>query len=175
MLSLNSIIIALLAGLSLTISQSIALIANRVGRLRMIASVMISSSFYILSIAFLTFWIFLVSILFGNNYDLIELFNIICLAQIPYFFSILELTPYFGSPIHYILSVMSLWIIVSDISSINDELRIETLFVVMLGWGAVQVLTRVWPLKKLRKLEKFILGANLRFGKNWTLEHWLTK
>lgn len=155
--------IVLLAGLSGALGQSIVLFANRIKPRRMLASLLLSSLFFVVGFAFLTLSISLVGdYLFARSSSLAEMALVVGLGYAPRMFSFFTLTPYFGVVLNVILSLWSLLAVVTGVSLALGLGLSQAAVCGGLGWLLIQVTRRTvgWPIVWIsRSLQRSAAGV----------------
>jgi hypothetical protein len=136
-----ALILALLAGLSLEIGQSVVLFANGVPRQRFILCLLLLSIIFVggLLIWGASIWLiatYVVQVPIGPTDVVIA----VCLGQAPLLFGVLVLIPYLGSSIRRILEAYSLVVVIAALSAMFEIRPLVALSIGGLGW-ALQMVT----------------------------------
>lgn len=134
-------LLALLAGLSLTIGQSVILFANGVSRTRFVLCLLL---FAVVFVAGLLTWGVSIWVIatYGLRLSLPRdsIALAICLGQAPLLFGFLVLVPYLGSSIRRILEAYSLVIVLAALSALFEIRPLTAVAIGGLGW-ALETLT----------------------------------
>lgn len=142
-----SITIAMLAGISTLLGNSVVLFLNRIRGWRFAASLVINGISMVALFAVQAVVIAGIGYLItGDRLSLVNAARAVMLATAPLLFGFLELAPYLGPGIARVLqiwSLLALWVIVGVIYQVGYW---QALLVTGLGWGVMQGLS--WALAK---------------------------
>lgn len=135
--------VVFLAGLSQAIAQSLILFINRVKPLRFILSMAISALLFAFGYFFwaLSTWA-MKNLFYPPSIPFSSVQSALGFAYAPQLFSFLVALPYFGIPIHVILSIWSFLALLLGLSTSLELEVIDASFCGVLGWFIVQVLQR---------------------------------
>jgi hypothetical protein len=157
--------ILLLAGLSLTIGQSVTLFANRVSRERFVRALLLSASIFALSAALWAGSIWLIArLLFDLSSPFRHVLISVGLSYAPLLFGLFIFMPYLGNVLNHVLRI---WVLLVSIAAITSSanLRIgQALICVVLGWLVWQGLSSYVgkPIgRAIDALERRLLGTEL--------------
>ncbi|MEJ5247590.1 MAG: hypothetical protein WHS90_07470 [Caldilinea sp.] len=145
-------LIVLLAGLSESLGQSVALLLNRVRPRRFVLALSITTVSNVFGYLLWSLTIWSVGILLTQKeQDFREVAVVVGLAYAPQIFAFFELTPYLGN---LIWGVLSLWSMLAIVVALHYGLGLEpwqALLVSALGWVVMQALRRTvgWPILRL--------------------------
>jgi hypothetical protein len=140
-LLVTAIVLALLAGLSLSIGQSVVLFANGVSRRRFVLCLLLMAMVFIVGLLVWAGTIRLISTyLLPTQAAPGEILLAICLGQAPLLFGFLVLIPYLGSAIRRILEAYSLVIVVAALSAMFEIRPLIALLIGGLGWAIQNLL-----------------------------------
>ena len=146
-------LIVLLAGISESLGQSIALFLNHVRPQRFVLALSISTVSHIFGYLLWTLTIWSVgNWLAQSEQSWSTVAVVVGLAYAPQLFAFFELTPYLGN---LILGILSLWSMVAIVVALHYGLNMEpwqALLVSALGWTVMQALRRTVGLPILRSL-----------------------
>jgi len=135
--------VALLAGISLLLGQSVVLFLNRVKPGRFVTSLIVNGVLYALSLAVwgMTIWL-AGSILFEVNQPLGTVIRLIGLGSAPFIFGFLILMPYLGPFVARVLYVWSFLIILRAVEFTYQVSFWPAVICVGLGWLLMLLLSR---------------------------------
>jgi hypothetical protein len=137
--------VALLAGASLLLGQSVVLFANGVSRGRFLLSLAFNGIMFTLDIGLwsLTAWGIATS-WFGVDVPLSTVLMIVFLGTAPLLFSFLMVLPYLGTPIGWALQI---WAFLTILITVDTSLPLtiwEALLCTILGWVLIEIINRAF-------------------------------
>jgi hypothetical protein len=142
-----SVTIAVLAGASTLLGNSVVLFLNRVRGWRFAISLLLNglgfAALYVMQALVIALVGFLVT---GERLSLLIAAQAVLLATAPLLFGFFELIPYLGTGIARLLQawgVVALWAVVGTLYQVD---RWTALLITLLGWGAMQLLS--WALAR---------------------------
>ncbi|MGG6294626.1 CAAX protease [Leptolyngbya sp. AN02str] len=136
-----ALLVVLLAGLSLSIAQSIILFINHVKPIRFVFSLLINAVLFVAGFIFLVLSTWLIGLLpWSVGVRLPELLAVLGLSYAPLLFSFLGALPYLGVPILNVLSVWRLLAMVVGFGAIADVSGAFAVGYVAVGWVVLQLL-----------------------------------
>ncbi|MFB2877605.1 CAAX protease [Floridanema aerugineum] len=160
-----ALLVVVLAGLSLSVGQSIILFINRIKPTRFVFSLLLNAILYTFGFLFLVFSTRLICLLpWSVKAPFLQLMKVLGLSYAPLLFSFLGALPYVGVPILNLLSVWRLLAMVVGFSAITGVSETIALGYVAFGWVVLQLLesTIGQPIAKLgKKLADKVAGVNL--------------
>lgn len=157
--------IALLAGGSLLLGQSVTLFVNRVRPLRFVASLLLNGFTFSIGLIVwgVTIWVSGVY-LFAGAPDLGVVIRIVALGSAPFVFGFFILIPYLGNIIRRVLSIWSFLVVLNGVRLSFQVGLLEALACVGLGWLLVQLIgaTIGKPFIRLqRRISRRVSGSAL--------------
>ena len=162
---LLALLVVVLAGLSLSVGQSIILFINRIKPARFLFSLLLNAILFTFGFLFLVFSTWLICLLpWSVNVPLFTLIKVFGLSYAPLLFSFLGALPYVGVPILNILSVWRLLAMVVGFSAVAGVSETIALTYVAFGWVVLQLLegTIGQPIAKLgKKIADRVAGVEL--------------
>ncbi|MDX2229981.1 MAG: CAAX protease [Leptolyngbyaceae cyanobacterium bins.349] len=136
-----ALLVVLLAGLSLSIGQSIVLFINRVKPTRFVFSLLINAILFTFGYIFLVLSTWLLTLLPGSvNVPLSTLFKVLGLAYAPLLFSFLGALPHVGYPLQNLFSIWNLLAMVVAFTAVAGTGLTVSLGYVAFGWVVKQLL-----------------------------------
>lgn len=157
--------ILLLAGISLTLGQSVILFANKVTPRRFISSLLLNGALFAVGVLI---WVAIFQLIgrfvFGERLPFLQMLNVISLAEAPFLLGFFVLLPYLGSFLEYVLDI---WSFLTMLIALNVALRLDfmqALLCVLLGWIVIEILkyTVGRPFVALdRWLKRVVAGTSL--------------
>jgi len=136
-----SLLVVVLAGLSLAVGQSIVLFINQVKPTRFIFSLILNAVLFTFGYFFLVLSTWIITLLPGfSKVSLLTLFKVLGLAYAPLLFSFLGALPHVGYPLQNLFSVWNLLAMVVAITSVTRLGLTESLVYVAIGWVVKQIL-----------------------------------
>ena len=161
-----ALLVALLAGFSQAIGQSIVLFLNRVKPLRFFLSLLMSAILFAFGYIFwaLSTWVASILLFRGNWTTLLDVIRTLGLSYAPLIFSFLVALPYLGLPISTLLSI---WSFLAFLTGLKAALGLDLWQAFgcgVLGWAVFEGLQRTIgrPLAGLgRWLTNTAAGVNL--------------
>lgn len=161
----DTLIVVLIAGLSLAVGQSIILFINQVKPLRFVFSLLISAFLFAFGFLFLVFSTWLITLLpWSTTASLPSLTAVLGLSYVPLLFSFLGALPYLGMPILNILSIWNLLLMVFGFSTLTGVSILNAFGYVVFGWIVLQLLQQTigQPIAKLgQRLANTVAGVDL--------------
>lgn len=142
-----SIAVAMLAGISTLLGNSVVLFLNRVRGWRFLASLLINGVSMV--ILFTVQAVVIASVGYlqtGNRLTWVIAAQAVMLTTAPLVFGFLELAPYLGPGIARVLqvwSLLALWIVVAEVYQIGFW---QAMWITFLGWGVMQILS--WAMSR---------------------------
>ena len=132
--------VALLAGISVLLGDSVTLFANHVKPARFFLTLVVNGILFALELFVWAVTIWLCAILFyGKQDSLLEVFLVVCLGSAPLVFGFLILVPYFGEGIRWFLRVYS-WLVTLVLVAVQYQFSIGPAIVCSVGgWLLIQV------------------------------------
>ena len=130
-----AMIIAVVAGISLMLGQSVVLFANRVPPGRFPATLFAGSVAFVSRLALWSFSIWVVGVI-SPRYALPIgiIFLAVCFGQAPQLFSFFEMLPYLGSSLRRVLDAYSLIVVVAGLRWMLDLPVLSAFLAAGLGW-----------------------------------------
>ncbi|MFB2935737.1 CAAX protease [Aerosakkonemataceae cyanobacterium BLCC-F154] len=163
--TLLALLVVVLAGLSLSVGQSIILFINRIKPARFVFSLFLNAILYTFGFLFLVFSTWLICLLpWSVNVPFFKLIDVLGLSYAPLLFSFLGALPYLGLPILNLLSVWRLLVMVIGFSVVASVSEPIALTYVAFGWVVLQLLesTIGQPIAKLgKKIADKVAGVEL--------------
>lgn len=157
--------VVLLAGLSLTVGQSIILFINQVKPIRFIFTLLISAILYLFEFLFLVLSTWAITLLPRSiHVSLPTLIIVLGLSYAPLLFSFLGALPYFGVPLLRILSIWHLLAMVVGFSAVANIGAGFAFGYVAFGWFVKEALENTvgQPISRLGKtISDFVSGVDL--------------
>jgi hypothetical protein len=157
--------ILLLAGISVTLGQSVILFANKVTPRRFISSLLLGGALFVVGVVI---WVAIFQLIgrfvFGERLPFLQMLNVISLADAPFLLGFFVLLPYLGSFLEYILDI---WSFLTMLVALNVALGLnfmQALLCALLGWVIIEVLkyTIGRPFVALdRWLKRAVAGTSL--------------
>lgn len=136
-----SIGILLLAAISVTLGQSVILLANKVTRRRFVSSLLLNGALFVVGVLI---WVAIFQLIgrfvFGVRLPFLQMVQEISLAYVPLLFGFFVLLPYLGSFLEHVLDI---WWFLAMLVALNITLNLsftQALFCVLLGWVIIEVL-----------------------------------
>ncbi len=132
---LAAVILALAAGVSLTLGQCVVLFANRVPPARFVATVVAGAVVYGARLLLWTVAIWVVGLL-SPRYalPLSTIFLAVCFGQTPQLFGFFIMIPYLGMSLRRVLDAYSLIVVVAGLRSMLDLPVLPAFLAAGLGW-----------------------------------------
>jgi hypothetical protein len=131
-----ALVLALLAGLSLTIGQCFILFANGVSRRRFVLCLLLMTVVFLTGLLVWGASIWLIATFFADvPVSVTDIVVAVCLGQAPLLFGFLVLIPYLGSSIRRILEAYSLVVVIAALSAMFAIRPLAALGLCGLGWG----------------------------------------
>ncbi|MBE9225357.1 CAAX protease [Phormidium sp. LEGE 05292] len=162
---LLALLVVVLAGLSLSVGQSIILFINRVKPARFVFSLLLNAILFTFGFVFLVFSTWLICLLpWSVNVPFWHLMEVLGLSYAPLLFSFLGALPYLGVPILNLLSVWRLLAMIVGFSVVAGVSETIALGYVAFGWVVLQLLesTIGQPIAKLgKKVADKVAGVKL--------------
>ncbi|MGA9379300.1 MAG: CAAX protease, partial [Phormidium sp.] len=162
---LLALLVVVLAGLSLSIGQSIILFINRIKPTRFAFSLLLNAILFTCGFLFLVLSTWLICLLpWSVNVSFWQLMKVLGLSYAPLLFSFLGALPYVGVPILNLLSVWHLLAMVVGFSVVAGVSETIALTYVAFGWAVLQLLERTigQPIAKFgKKLADKVAGVEL--------------
>ena len=160
-----ALLVVVLAGLSLSVGQSIILFINRIKPTRFVFSLLLNAILFTFGFLFLVFSTWLICLLpWSVNVPFLTLIKVLGLAYAPLLFSFLGALPYAGVPILNLLSVWRLLAMVVGFSAVTGVSETIAIGYVAFGWVVLQLLesTIGQPIAKIgKKLANKVAGVEL--------------
>jgi hypothetical protein len=130
-----AMIIAVVAGISMMLGQSVVLFANRVPPGRFLATLFAGSVAFVSRLALWSFSIWVVGVI-SPRYALPIgiIFLAVCFGQAPQLFSFFEMLPYLGSSLRRVLDAYSLIVVVAGLRWMLDLPVLSAFLAAGLGW-----------------------------------------
>lgn len=136
------LLVAIVAGVSLLIGQSVILFVNQVKPVRFILSLFMNGLTFSISLIVWAFTIFVAgNLLFEARPMFSGVLNIVMLSAAPFVFGFLILIPYAGQFVYRLLSVWSFVIAMGAVRFSYNVGWVDALLAVGLGWLLSYVLT----------------------------------
>jgi hypothetical protein len=158
--------VLLLAGLSQTLGQSVALFANRVSKQGFVRAVLLSALVFTVSAALWAGSIWLIArLLFDLSSPFRHVLISVGLSYAPLVFGLFIFLPYFGN---VLVQVLRIWVLLAAVVAIESSasLRIEqALLCVAIGWFAWHALSSYAGggiERAIEAMERRLLGTVLR-------------
>jgi hypothetical protein len=132
------------AGLSITLGQSVVLFANRVPRRRFVLSLALSSFLLLVGVLFwaVTVWL-LATFLFGAQQTMRNVLIVVSLSYAPLLYGVFVLLPYLGNIINVVLRI---WILIGVVGAVMVIFPLafwQAVVCCLLGWLFLEVVTRL--------------------------------
>lgn len=150
-----AVAVAILAGLSEAVGESVVLFVNRVKPAHFVRSLLISALIFAITYLFLAASIWAVAtFVLGADGSFGSIAAVVALAQAPRLFGFLAFLPYFGLPISVLLWIWSLLATTSGVAALLQLAPWEAAVAVMLGGLLLLTLQRTVgrPLLALARL-----------------------
>jgi hypothetical protein len=130
-----AVLIAVAAGVSLMLGQSVVLFANRVPPGRFLATLLAGSVAYVSRLALWSFSIWVVGVI-SPRYALPLgiIFLAVCFGQAPHLFAFFEMLPYLGSSLRRVLDAYSLIVVVAGLRWMLDLPVLAAFVGAGVGW-----------------------------------------
>ena len=155
-IDLLTLTILILAGISLTLGQSVVLLANKVTPRRFVSSLLLNGAIFVVSVLIWVAVFQLVGrLVFGVKVPFFQMARAVSLAYAPLLLSFFVLLPYLGSFLEHVLDV---WSFLAMLVALSVTLHLDfwqALACALLGWVLIQLL-------------KYTIGRPIV-----ALEHWL--
>lgn len=162
---LLALLVVVLAGLSLSIGQSIILFINRIKPARFVFSLLLNAILFTFGFLFLVLSTWLICLLpWSVNVPFLTLMKVLGLSYAPLLFGFLGALPYVGVPILNLLSVWRLLTMVVGFSVVAGVSETIAITYVAFGWIVLQLLesTIGQPIAKFgKKLADSVAGVEL--------------
>ena len=133
--------ILLLAAISVTLGQSVILLANKVTRRRFVGSLLLNGALFVVGVLI---WVAIFQLIgrfvFGVQLPFLQMVQEISLAYAPLLLGFFVLLPYLGSFLEHVLDI---WWVLTMLVALNMTLNLsftQALFCVLLGWVIIEVL-----------------------------------
>ena len=133
--------ILLLAAISVTLGQSVMLLANKVTRRRFVGSLLLNGALFVVGVLI---WVAIFQLIgrfvFGVRLPFLQMVQEISLAYAPLLLGFFVLLPYLGSFLEHVLDI---WWLLTMLVALNMTLNLsftQALFCVLLGWVIIEVL-----------------------------------
>jgi len=150
-----AILLLFLAGLSVTLGQSVVLFANRIKRRFILSLVVFAAVFVVGALAWAaTIWL-MAKWIFGVERDLWSVITVVALSYSPFLFGFLILLPYLGNIISTGLRIWVFLNVLIAIQGLYSFQFFEALIASVLGWLMIELLTQLKFLR-IDRLEDWI-------------------
>ena len=148
--------ILFLAGMSITLGQSVVLFANRVSKRRFAISLVTFAAIFVLSVFFWAaiIW-FNAALFFDAQRPRQAVLIVVALSYTPYLFGFLVLLPYLGN---IIMAILRVWVylgIVLAVAGLYQFSLLNALVCTIIGWLLIEFLTHFPPLR-FEKIQEWI-------------------
>lgn len=139
-----AILLLFLAGLSVTLGQSVVLFANRIRRRRFILSLVVFAAVFVVGALTwaATIWL-MADWIFGAERDFWSVITVVSLSYSPFLFGFLILLPYLGNIISAGLRIWVFLNVLIAIQGLYDFHFFEALIASVLGWLLIELLTQL--------------------------------
>jgi len=136
-----ALLIVVIAGLSLSIGQSVVLFINRVKPIRFFFSLLLNAVLFTFGYIFLVFSTWLITLLpWSVKVPLLTLSKVLGLAYAPLLFSFLGALPHVGYPLQNLFSVWNLLAMVVAFHAVSNQSLSSSFSYVVFGWVIKQIL-----------------------------------
>lgn len=138
---LITLTILILAGISVTLGQSVVLLANKVTPRRFVTSLLFNGAIFVMSVLIWAATFLLVGrFVFGAQLPFTEMARVVGLAYAPLLLGFFVLLPYMGSFLNHVLDIWSFLAILVALS-VTMHLRFsQALVCAFIGWVIIQIL-----------------------------------
>lgn len=139
-----SLAVLFVAGVSITIGQSVVLFANRLPRRRFIVSLVLSSLLLLVGVLFwaASVWV-LATYVFGAERSIRLVMIVVSLSYAPMLYGVFVLVPYFGNILYIFLRIWILIALVWAVTVIFPLAIWQAMICCLLGWLMLEVVTRL--------------------------------
>ncbi|MBK6325677.1 MAG: hypothetical protein IPF56_07010 [Chloroflexi bacterium] len=139
-----SLAVLFVAGVSITIGQSVVLFANRLPRRRFIVSLVLSSLLLLVGVLFwaASVWV-LATYVFGAERSLRLVMIVVSLSYAPMLYGVFVLLPYLGNILYIFLRIWILIALVGAVTAIFPLAIWQALICSLLGWLMLEMATRL--------------------------------
>ncbi len=159
------VLILILAGISVTLGQSVVLLANKVTPRRFVISLLANGATFVVSaLIWATIFQLVGRFVFGAHLPFEQMVRVISLAFAPLLLGFFILLPYMGSFLEHVLDV---WSFLAMLVALSVTLQLDfwqALVCALLGWAVIQALkyTVGRPVVALERwLRQTIAGSSL--------------
>jgi Yip1 domain len=163
--NLLTLTILILAGISLTLGQSVVLLSNKVTPRRFVSSILLNGAIFVVSVLI---WVAIFQLVgrlvFGVKVPFFQMARAVSLAYAPLLLSFFVLLPYLGSFLDHVLDV---WSFLAMLVALSVTLHLDfwqALVCALLGWVLIQLLkyTIGRPIVTLQRwLRQAVAGTKL--------------
>ena len=143
-----TITLLFLAGLSITLGQSVVLFTNQVRRRRFVISIITFAALFVLGVVVwaATIWL-LASLIFDAEETYRNTLIVVALSYTPYLFGFLVLLPYLGIVISVFLRAWVYLGILLSVSALYHFNLLQAFICTFLGWLLIELLSQFRPLR----------------------------
>lgn len=132
--------IALVAGISELLGDSVVLFVNRVRPARFLVSLALNGILFVVKLMFwaVTIW-FVARVIYGAERVPGDIFLLVCLSSAPFVFGVFVFLPYLGQGLRWVLSVYS-WLLTVFLVALEYQFGVVPAIVCTLGgWLLIQI------------------------------------
>jgi hypothetical protein len=130
-----AVLLAVLAGVSRTLGQSVVLFANRVPPGRFAVTLLLGGVTYLARLSLWSVCIWLIGVIHPHyELHLGATFLAVCFGQAPQLFAAYEMLPYVGSWLRRVLDAYSLIVVVAGLEAMLHVPVLPAFFAAALGW-----------------------------------------
>ena len=139
-----AIAILFLGGVSVTLGQSVVLLANRIGRRRFILSLVVFAGMFVLGVVIWASSIWLLAdLVFDAQQPFSHVITVVALSYAPYLIGFLILLPYLGNIINIALRIWVFLAVLVAVSALYQFNFWEALVAAVLGWILIELVTHL--------------------------------
>lgn len=132
--------IALAAGISKLLGDSVVLFVNRVKPARFLVSIALNGILFVVKLFFWAFTIWLAArLIFGAERAPGDIFLLVCLGSAPYVFGVFDFMPYLGHGLRWVLGVYSWLVTVFLVTLAYSFSPVSAVVCTLGGWLLIEI------------------------------------